>query len=347
MDKKKSTGLLLSVLGVISLVLITAGVTYAFFSYTKEGTTENTLTTGTIEFLYDENENVEGNGIAITDALPKTDSEGKNSTDSFSFKITSKTPSTATIDYVVTARSYDATLAADQVKLYLTNDNTGSNKTVVSDVVQTYNQLPQLSTETITENVSVPNNMDERVIFTGTVPVSQTLGYTNNFVLKMWLKSDSANAGQADNRSPYEFVKKSALTGDNADTFDAEELIRSGDFITSSAYYAKPLPSCSDNQYTTEADCTGASETWTTTGTRAEYERIAYVSKDQVDTTIGTGATATTVKSRTIYSVSQATATGVTVDESAYDKTEQYYQFNNKTFKVKVNVYANGVVAGN
>ena len=40
---KKSTGLLLSILGVISLVLITAGVTYAFFSYTKEGLTENVI----------------------------------------------------------------------------------------------------------------------------------------------------------------------------------------------------------------------------------------------------------------------------------------------------------------
>ena len=50
--KKKSTGLLLSILGVVSLVLITAGVTYAFFSYAKEGKTVNRITTGTIEFTY-------------------------------------------------------------------------------------------------------------------------------------------------------------------------------------------------------------------------------------------------------------------------------------------------------
>ena len=73
---KKSTGLLLSILGVISLVLITAGVTYAFFSYAKQGTTENVIKTGTITFLYDELEGV-GNGIKITDAIPMTDEVGK------------------------------------------------------------------------------------------------------------------------------------------------------------------------------------------------------------------------------------------------------------------------------
>ena len=52
MNKKKS--LILSLVGVLSLVLITAGVTYAFFNYAKEGTTENTITTGTITFIYEE-----------------------------------------------------------------------------------------------------------------------------------------------------------------------------------------------------------------------------------------------------------------------------------------------------
>ena len=35
-------------IALFGLIAITAGVTYAFFSYAKEGTTDNTLTTGTI-----------------------------------------------------------------------------------------------------------------------------------------------------------------------------------------------------------------------------------------------------------------------------------------------------------
>ena len=103
---KKSTGLLLSILGVISLVLITAGVTYAFFSYAKQGTTENVIKTGTITFLYDELEGV-GNGIKITDAIPMTDEVGKALADAnqyFDFKVTSTVSGDGTIPYEVTLR---------------------------------------------------------------------------------------------------------------------------------------------------------------------------------------------------------------------------------------------------
>ena len=108
--KKKSTGLLLSILGVVSLVLITAGVTYAFFSYAKEGQTENTLTTAAIEFAY--NETDLDNGILIENALPLTDAEGMALADdttndiknTFLFTITSKTPTNANIPYIVTAK---------------------------------------------------------------------------------------------------------------------------------------------------------------------------------------------------------------------------------------------------
>ena len=50
MKNKKS--LVLSVIAVVMLLVITIGVSYAFFSYTKKGTTENSIKTGTITFLY-------------------------------------------------------------------------------------------------------------------------------------------------------------------------------------------------------------------------------------------------------------------------------------------------------
>ena len=93
MNKKKTTGIVLSVIGVLALISITAGVTVAFFSYAKEGTTLNTISTGTITFLYDE-QNREGNGIEITDALPMTDDKGmvlSGSKNVFDFKVTATT----------------------------------------------------------------------------------------------------------------------------------------------------------------------------------------------------------------------------------------------------------------
>ena len=244
---KKSTGLLLSILGVISLVLITAGVTYAFFSYAKEGTTENTITTGTITFYYDELEGA-GNGIQITDALPMSDTDGKALTGNnnvFNFKVTSTVSGNTNIPYTVTARKKsDSTLSSDQVKLYLeaNGSESGTNYTVQDGTVKLFSELSPTS-------VQVPDGTEERTIFAGTVPAN-TPDYAENFTLKMWVKGDDTGAGEAD-YSPYEFVLKTAATG--SDPLNADTLISANQLITSTAYYALEA------------------------GEQANYERIAYV----------------------------------------------------------------------
>ena len=50
MDRKNE--LLMSVLGVFALVIVTVGASYAFFSYSRTGTTTNTVTSGNIEFTF-------------------------------------------------------------------------------------------------------------------------------------------------------------------------------------------------------------------------------------------------------------------------------------------------------
>lgn len=301
---KKSTGLLLSILGVLSLILITTGVTYAFFSYAKEGTTENTISTGTITFYYDELEQT-GSSISITDALPMSDDDGKTKLTAtgeyFDFKVTSTVSGNANIPYIVTVRKdLDAsTLSNDDIKIYLTASETGqtvagTNYTLKSDnsTVKLYSELAAPSSDQVT----LPQGVDERVIFTGVVPNGSN--YSSDFQLRMWLKGETG--GQAD-YSPYEFVLKSAVTGSTA--LNADDLINAGSFITSTAYYAL------DDQ------------------TRANYERIAYVN----DTT------------RTFYSVSQASVSGFSAGDG-YEASEQFYSLNGQAFKIKVNVYANAKV---
>ena len=361
--KKNSTGLLLSILGVLSLVLITAGVTYAFFSYTKEGLTENVISTGTITFVYDE-VTQQGNGILIENALPMDDATGKGLTGDrnvFNFKVTSNTPSSSTIPYVVTARkSADSTLADDQVKLYLTATDASagdeiSNPTVkTGGVVATYDELTNIgsSNNSIVSGIAIPAGTEEKIIYTGVVPASRNTAngntYVNEFVLRMWLnKDEAANNVNMGDYSPYEFVLKSEYTttpGSCSDTsitteaacvspatwtpavistdaLDAEALIRDGKLITSTAYYAK-----------SDAD-------------RALYDRIAFVS-DARDNTDPTGKTG-----RTVITREQAAKLGnATVDANGnwsftdltgYQTTEQYYVLNDLMFKVTVNVYAN------
>ena len=159
MNKKKTTGIVLSVIGVLALISITAGVTIAFFSYAKEGTTENTITTGTITFLYDEKE-AAGNGIKITEALPMSDTDGKalaGDNNVFNFTVTANTTSKTAIPYEVTARmkaDSDKDLQ-DKVKLYLTTVNGGAETaaplTVNGDVVKTFANLTQTSKVALTE----------------------------------------------------------------------------------------------------------------------------------------------------------------------------------------------------
>lgn len=63
MDKNKK--IIFSVIGLIILIALVIGVTYAAFSYSKAGSTLNTITTGTITMTYNEAKN----GITIDNAF--------------------------------------------------------------------------------------------------------------------------------------------------------------------------------------------------------------------------------------------------------------------------------------
>lgn len=264
MNKKKTTGIMLSVLGVLSLVLITAGVTYAFFSYTKEGETENKLTTTTITFLYNELNDQEGNGINITDALPISDTDGKALTGSdnvFNFKVTATSTGKASIPYEVTARmkSGSDTSLADKVKLYLTTVS-GSTETAVSttvsgDSVKTFGELTQTSKV-------ASSTATEKTIYTGEVP-AQSNSYSQDFRLRMWMSGDSSSAIDY---SPLEFKHNT-----------------SGALITSTAYYA--LSETEKANYTRIAYVNNTSKT---AMTQAEYDaagesaKAGYVASEQL-----------------------------------------------------------------
>ena len=69
--EKKNT-LLLTVIAVATLLVAVVGVSFAFFTYSKAGTKNNTLTTGSIFFNF-----TEGNAINLTNEFPRSDTSGK------------------------------------------------------------------------------------------------------------------------------------------------------------------------------------------------------------------------------------------------------------------------------
>ena len=181
MKKVKNKKNLVAVLAVAGLLFITAGVSYAFFSYSRNGTTSNTMETGVIKFIYNESTRV-GNGISLTDAMPMPDSVGKTQDKYFDFSVTG-TSGTSRIDYEITARKTATSDDIGQyVKLYLTKVN-GNNEE--QKVLSMYNSLTNS-----TNAIALINN--EKTLYQGSIaPGSEN--YTENYRLRMWLNDNTTD----------------------------------------------------------------------------------------------------------------------------------------------------------
>ncbi len=190
--KLKKAGLVVAVLLLISMVLITMGTSYAFFSYVKEGNVENILTTGKIKFLYTENNGV-GNGITLNNAIPEIDEVGKTGIGegkTFDFTINGDSTGDEEVKYELTVEKYIAdnkginqVLPDDAIKIYLTEvaGTTEVECPLVMDGVRvkTFDELK----ETIMENGK------GKTVYNGKIP-GKTEGYSKAFRLRMWLSDD-------------------------------------------------------------------------------------------------------------------------------------------------------------
>ena len=156
MNNKKRV-LILSIIGVI---IVTIGITYAVFTYTKLGTTDNTATTGTLKFLYTENTGVK-TGIKLTNALPISDAQGKaldGDNNVFDFSIEATNTGTEVIPYEVTLRKKDtSTLAEENVKVYLTDRSESQESSILEPI--NFNKLIQT-------NIDVGSEI-EKTIYSG------------------------------------------------------------------------------------------------------------------------------------------------------------------------------------
>lgn len=177
MKDNSSKQILLSVLGVAILVVAVVGVSFAAFSYSKEGAVENTISTGTLSMTYTEGDT----GISITNAMPMSDDTGKTldgDNEKFEFTVSANISGTATINYEVAAIKKDtSTLADSEVRLYLEKDGAG----VFGPA--------QFTPGSVTSVGSPEGSM---VIDSGTF----TTTMTNSYVLRMWLAEDAEITGE-------------------------------------------------------------------------------------------------------------------------------------------------------
>ena len=124
----------------IGVMLIILGITYAVFTFTKEGTKINQITTGTITMTYTESSNV----INIQNALPISDAAGMILGDNgeqdsvFDFSVGIDIVGNDSVSYEVTASRVPQAqtreeLAYNEVKLYLEKSTDNETFTKVAD----------------------------------------------------------------------------------------------------------------------------------------------------------------------------------------------------------------------
>ena len=239
--KNKKKQIIITLVAIISLIVITVGVTYAFFNYAKEGTTDNTIKTGSITFLYTEVSGV-GKGISLTDAYPVADSIGKVQVGEgkvFDFKVTSNISMNSNIGYQVTARKKTgSTLANSAVKVYLTEVNGTEQELLLSK----YSELSQ------TDKVD-SSKFDERILYEATVPAN-TSNYEKNFRLRMWVDENTDFSDGSMNDKTFTLTVNVYADGkvvtDNLDTTNTLDSITVSDCTLDPAF----------NSATTEYSCT-------------------------------------------------------------------------------------------
>ena len=239
--KNKKKQIIITLIAIISLIVITVGVTYAFFNYAKEGTTDNVVKTGGITFLYTEVSGV-GKGISLTEAYPVSDSIGKVQVGEgkvFDFKVTSNIEMNSNIGYQVTARKKTgSTLANSAVKVYLTEVNGTEQELLLSK----YSELDQ------TDKVD-SSKYDERILYEATVPAN-TSNYEKNFRLRMWVSDDTDFTDGSMNDKTFTLTVNVYADGkvvtDNLDTTNTLDSITVSDCTLDPAF----------NSATTEYSCT-------------------------------------------------------------------------------------------
>ena len=239
--KNKKKQIIITLIAIISLIVITVGVTYAFFNYSRTGTTDNVVKTGGITFLYTEVSGV-GKGISLTEAYPVSDSIGKVQVGEgkvFDFKVTSNIEMNSNIGYQVTARKKTgSTLANSAVKVYLTEVNGTEQELLLSK----YSELDQ------TDKVD-SSKYDERILYEATVPAN-TKNYEKNFRLRMWVSDDTDFSDGSMNDKTFTLTVNVYADGkvvtDNLDTTNTLDSITVSDCTLDPAF----------NSATTEYSCT-------------------------------------------------------------------------------------------
>ena len=172
MEKDKKKIILISI-GVILLITLVVGLSYAMYTFTGSGTKENVIQTGHIVITFND-----VNNISIQNRYPETDSEGLANTDTNSqmtFTVTSDITGSTKVNYAlgITDIQEGATLTQKNIKIYLKKGNN-----VAAGFTENKGELISSFKPLYIENV-----MTSHVLLTDVISGSEVHTYT----LKAWI----------------------------------------------------------------------------------------------------------------------------------------------------------------
>jgi len=175
---------ILSMMIILLLIMATIGVTFAAFTFSKEGTVENTLETGTVTLTYTEGKT----GILLNEAYPMSDDKGKvlkGENNVFDFTVQANLSRTMSIGYEVTVVKIpiiDITpLEDDEVKLYL--ERAVDPDTMYSEIFAPSNFIPR------EEQTEIGSPVGSMILDSGNFTQAGTT--IHNYRLRLWVDENT------------------------------------------------------------------------------------------------------------------------------------------------------------
>ena len=182
--KKKENIIIIAILVVMLIAII--GVSYAAFSFSKQGNVPNKITTGSITMTYTESDNT----ISLGNALPTTEETGTTRLkdgEYFDFTVSSEITGDVNINYEISAKEVgDGTIDGSNIKLYLTRLTDNGEEQLMSP--ETYN-------EESTSNTFTGRPAGEMSLYTSSMNSSES----NNYRLRMYVDENYNPQGDGGN----------------------------------------------------------------------------------------------------------------------------------------------------
>ena len=176
MNLKKKENIVIIVILVVVLIAI-IGVSYAAFSFSRQGSVPNKITTGSITMTYEESDNT----IKLSNALPTRDATGTTRLkegEYFDFTVSSEITGDVNINYEVSAKEVgEGTIDGSNIKLYLTKLNGEDEEQLMT---------PEVYNEETDSNEYTGRPAGEMSLYTSSMNASES----NDYRLRMYVTEE-------------------------------------------------------------------------------------------------------------------------------------------------------------